>query len=717
MASISFHKERGRVMESYLYPDHYDLVTPDGYIKSIKHISEDTAKVTVLIENISPAFVGFQIDLDMVFFNLKSVLAQLGMTSTHKSLHLDSKRCTAEVELILIAIDDFAKQTLPFLEIGLHVGKLFAADERRRVRDPDYLSRMFGRSDKKGRPLLSLGGMNGSSDLCLEKVDGRTIAYLTVKRGKVVFDDAINGFIPTIMKSLKNGPSLRELLKLHQYRDTSLSRTVKHKEVLLVQTLPLHIRTVFARVASPLLVPGYHHTSASILQPDTTASGDIYELYGQGEKEISDIPLEFYTLEPHREHVFFSDRDQLQSCLEDPATLFKAFKTAPSTPNAQCAVFVVKGKQMLNLKQSDWIVREPLKYDFPGIAQSSRQALMVDRYIDCQASYPFLKAIEDGLITSQGVLLLQYFPSPLLKRLLLSTDAQRCLKGIYFRSPSSAHGEYFSQEDRAFLLDLAKFAIPVYWVDEISGRILQYIQKHDKDYGMFVPIENVTSFLKATVFGIYGSNLMEGNFEEELLTLFNGIIEMKDIMDHSMLNSESSLALVTGGGPGAMEVGNRVAKKLGILSCANIVDFRKGDGTVVNEQNQNPHIDAKMTYRLEKLVERQAEFHLHFPIFLPGGIGTDFEFALEEVRRKVGIGSPTPVMLFGPKEYWNDKITHAFRCNMKSGTIAGSEWISNCFYCINNAMQGLDIYRQYFQETLAIGPDAPISDEGFITVE
>ena len=54
-----------------------------------------------------------------------------------------------------------------------------------------------------------------------------------------------------------------------------------------------------------------------------------------------------------------------------------------------------------------------------------------------------------------------------------------------------------------------------------------------------------------------------------------------------------------------------------------------------------------MTYRLDKLVERQAEFNLDFPIFLPGGIGTDFEFALEEVRRKVGSVTITPILLLG----------------------------------------------------------------------
>jgi predicted Rossmann-fold nucleotide-binding protein len=164
-------------------------------------------------------------------------------------------------------------------------------------------------------------------------------------------------------------------------------------------------------------------------------------------------------------------------------------------------------------------------------------------------------------------------------------------------------------------------------------------------------------------------------------------------------------------------VGNRVAQGLQILSCANIVDFRQKDVSVVNEQLQNPFVEAKMTYRLDKLVERQAEFHLDFPIFLVGGIGTDFEFSLEEVRRKVGSVISTPILLFGTPEYWREKITSRFKCNLESGTIKGSEWMSNCFYCIQKAEQGLKVYEKFFKGTLPIGRSGPLFEEGFAIVE
>jgi predicted Rossmann-fold nucleotide-binding protein len=266
------------------------------------------------------------------------------------------------------------------------------------------------------------------------------------------------------------------------------------------------------------------------------------------------------------------------------------------------------------------------------------------------------------------------------------------------------------------LIDLAKFAVPCFWVDEISGQILQYVLRPEKETGMFVPLSMVEPFRKATIFGVYGSNLLKGNFEEELFALLHGVLQMRESVTHPLLCKNTPLALLTGGGPGCMEVGNRVAKQLDIISCANIVDFRSKDQRIINEQKQNAYIDAKMTYRLDRLVERQSEFFLDIPIFLPGGIGMDFEYSLEEVRRKTGSCPANPVLLFGEFEYWRKKIASRFQLNRETGTIKGSEWVSNCFYCIQTAEQGLSILRRFFENRLQIGKDGPIYPDGFCSV-
>ncbi|MDN3507567.1 MAG: LOG family protein [Simkaniaceae bacterium] len=696
----------------------YDLTTPDGIVTSIEPATPHTAAVTIHIENIYSSFVGFDIDAQLVTFNLKSTLAQLGLHSVTKTIELSKRTRTANIEIELIALDEIGKLMLAEITVGAHIGRLFAADDRRRVREPVYLNRMFGRVDREGDSLLSLGSYPSHDDLVLKKIDGRTIAYLKLRKGTYNYKKTIKGLLPTVGMALKkNTFRLRELISVHQELNESAPRIVEEGKELLVKTKPLHVRTVFAKVVDELLPKGYTHTSANILEPTTKASGDIYEFYGQSKQEISDVPLEFYTLEPYKEHVFFEDRDQLLSSLDNAESLFEAFSTAPKPDHNKAAVFVVKGDQLLNLETDDWIAQESEQSEFPGIFQSDRQAALVDRYLERQPDYPFLQAIQQGHITSQGVLLSRYFPSPMMKRLFLSPLVQRCVKRIYFQYPSRASGEFFSQEDRATLLDLAKFGIPVYWVDERTKTILQYVPKDDRDAGLFVPPGRSIEFSKATAIGIYGSNLLELDLEDELETLFRGLLEMKDKVEHELLNKKTSLIMVTGGGPGAMLVGNKAAQKAGILSCANIIDFTTKDSPVVNEQKQNPYVEAKMTYRLERLVERQAEFNLNLPIILVGGIGTDFEFSLEEVRRKTGVTDPTPIILLGPLDHWKEKITSRFQRNLKDGTIKGSEWVSNCFYAVENAEQALQVYYDFFTGKLPIGPTGPVHDLGFATLE
>lgn len=705
-------------MQNQFFSKYHDLVTPDGFISTIQKVNEQVYQAQVHIENIPSNFVGFQIPLHLVFFNLKSALAQVGLHSITTHVDLNKKMKTADVYLDLIAYSEQSRKLLSLLEPKSYVGKLFAKDDRRLVINQEYLSRMFGRSDPQGRPLLSFGTLPGMEYMVLDKVDGRTVAFLPLEEGRCDYVKEMDSFLPTFATALKDpNISLRNFIKLHQRWDLEAKRVLKDS-ILLVRTAQLHIRTVFARVVDELLPKGFYHTSASVLQPDTLASGEIYELFGESNKEIIDIPLEFYTLEPYKEYVFFSDRDQLTSCLESTKYVFDAFKTMPEPQDYRCSVYVVKSDQLLNLKGEDWISKSSPKAEFPQDPFSFRKALMVNRYIENQSAYPFLKAIETGDITSQGILLTRFFPSPLLKRLLISESVQRTLKGIYFQIPSQENGDFFSHEDRSLLTDLAKHSIPTYWVDAKTNLILQYVPKPGKDSGMFVPLNQVKTFIQATMVGVYGSNLLEGDFETELITLLKGLLNLKENLQHPMLNPDTPLALVTGGGPGVMSVGNKVATQLNILSCANIVDFSKSHRVgVLHEQHENPYIQAKMTYSLDKLVERQAEFHLDLPIFLIGGIGTDFEYTLEEVRKKIGSVPANPILLFGDPEYWRKKITTRFRCNVETGTTKGSEWVSNCFYAIRNADEGLYIYERFFNGKLPIGKQGPVYLDGFATVE
>lgn len=693
----------------------HDLVSPDGKISRIESIDPSTAICEVIIENISDHFVGFFLPSDQVVFNFKSVLAQLGLNGIAREIVLDKKSLRAHAKVELTAIGALAREMLTLLKEGSYIGKLFAIDKRRLVRTSDYLVRMFGRKDRDGKTLLSFGEMTSGEALRLEEVQGHMVAFLPLRKGRMEYEASVFGFLPTLAKALTKQLPTREMIRLHQSWKEGSPRIVTKDRILLVATEPLHIRTVFARVVETLLPKGFRHTSANILQPNTEASGDIYELYGHSDEEIEMLPLEFYTLEPHREHVSFASRDQFRDALKSPETIFNVYKTAPKNKSLLSATFVVKGSQLARLKEEDWITADPPFFPFPQDLDADMQSDLVTKYITAQPSYAFLKAIESGMITSEGVLFTRYLPSPLMRRMLLSYYVQSNLKAIYFQTPSRTGGDYFSAEDRAMLHDLTTFGIPVFWADENSKSILQYVQRPGKTSGMFVPIDRVSTFRKATFFGIYGSNLLSGNFEFELKRLLRGILEMRKEVNHPLLHRETPLALVTGGGPGSMEVGNRMAKELEILSCAHVVDFRPFPGGFVEEQKQNPYIEAKMTYRLNQLIERQAEFYLDFPIFVMGGIGTDFEYSLEELRHKVAYDNFNPIILFGEPDYWRQKITSRFHCNLMTGTIKGSEWVSNSFFCIQTAEQGIKIYRDFFMNKLPIGRNhPPYLEDGFV---
>ena len=198
-------------MESYLFPTHYDLVSPDGLIKTLTPLSSTELNVEIEIENISPAFVGFHLDKEHITFNLKSTLAQLGLNGIGTHYELNPHRLTATIQVKLIAYGKIAETLLTLLTPGAYIGKLFAADPRRRVRNPDYLWRMFGRTDQQGRPLLSLAGGKGKDELLLEKIEGRTVAFLELQQGVVTYDqNAIFGLLPTVAKALLT-PSFRIL--------------------------------------------------------------------------------------------------------------------------------------------------------------------------------------------------------------------------------------------------------------------------------------------------------------------------------------------------------------------------------------------------------------------------------------------------------------------------------------------------------------------------
>ena len=696
----------------------FDLVTPDGQVTSLRRESRQCIIAEVHIKDISSNFVGWLDDdvSDDIVFNLKSTLSQLGVDSRLNSLTLTESSLEAKCEIEVFAITTLGILTLDFVEVGTSVGKLFKLCSSRRVHTIPYITRLLSHNDRFGNPLLTYGEQ--ASDWELKEIDNRVIAFIKLKPGALKYDFGITGFLPTVGKALRSSQTaslVKDMLRLHQSYSEEKSRLVREGDMLLVRSKAMNIRSIFARVVPEFLPFGVKCTASNILEPYDANIGRTFVLYGNSDQELDSIPIEFYTVEPYREGIAFENRVDLADLLMNYEDAAKAFRSVPKDPDTQACVYICKANQMRELNEESWISSKPLQIPFVGSLEPSEQHLLAQQYLVQQCQFGVLSAIDSGEIISQGVLLTKYFISPILKHLLLSGHVCQYVRAIYFLQASKTTGTFFSQTDRAMLQDLMYFGVRVYHVDLNAQKIYQYVHRMGTDSGMFVPLGKKEEYLHAVYVGIYGSNLIEGDFENDLTILLTGLRELITLKSRD--NSKKGICVVTGGGPGVMELGNRVAHNLGILSCGLFVDFGSGakkPGVVINEQKKNPYVDAWMTYRLEKLVERQSDFNLDFPIFCIGGIGTDFEFALEEVRRKVGTAPANPILLFGPKQHWTNKLTARWQENLRSGVVKGSEWLSNVCYVVSSGAQALRIYEKFFNGELKIGSKHSWNSDGFI---
>lgn len=707
-------------MPKNIYATPYDLITPDGVIVKIDKLSEGSSMAEIMIHDIHENFVGFDIDKQDLTFNIKSTFAQLGINGTMEAVELMKNSNSARLQTKLYSFNSIGVSLLSLLTPGVFAGKLFAKDPRRIIRSSHYLNRLFGKSDHHGNPLLILSEDYKTEEIIDDTEKHRVLVRIPLRSGHFVYDEHIKGFLPTVVKGLcENKPSFRRFLYLHQ-EHIKAPRVIPKNDFLLVKTTRMSVQTLFSRVAHDMLPAGYNHASADILHPQKT-SGDIFEFHADDPEnppleEITHIPLEFYSLEPYREFFFFTDKELLQEGLEKKETVFKALSTAPKCDDA--ATFIVKKFQLEELKTQDWICADPKIHSaVPTFPSNREERSIIQEYIQRQAEYPILKSMQEGYITSQGILFTKHFTSNLLSTFLLNEHVVRCLKGLYFLEPSITHGKYFSHDDRALLRNLTKQSIDVYWADRESDLLLKYVPRKDMDTGLFVPIDKINDYENATIFGIYGSRFEISTNEEELRSLFKGLIEMQQKVDHDLFQPTHKLAIATGGGPGVMAMGNLIASELGLLSIGHAVDFRRPHEAEEPGEAMNHYIQGRMTYRLEHVIIRQSEFGLDFPIFCEGGIGTDFEYALELLRIQVGTRKPSPILLFGDPKYWRAKIKSNHEENLERGTIKGSEWISNCFYCVQNHKQALNIYYKFFTGSLPIGKEFQGHPDGFITVD
>lgn len=144
--------------------------------------------------------------------------------------------------------------------------------------------------------------------------------------------------------------------------------------------------------------------------------------------------------------------------------------------------------------------------------------------------------------------------------------------------------------------------------------------------------------------------------------------------------------VVTGGGPGVMEAGNRGAADMGAPSIGlNIV--------LPHEQAPNLYVTPDLSFNFHYFATRKIHFLLRAKVVavFPGGFGTLDEFFETLTLIQTGRMDRVPVVLFG-KQFWEKVIN--LEALAEAGTIAPTD--TELFTIVDTAEEGWDVVRAFY---------------------
>jgi uncharacterized protein (TIGR00730 family) len=159
--------------------------------------------------------------------------------------------------------------------------------------------------------------------------------------------------------------------------------------------------------------------------------------------------------------------------------------------------------------------------------------------------------------------------------------------------------------------------------------------------------------------------------------------------------------VVTGGGPGIMEAGNRGAFEVGGKSIGlNIV--------LAHEQAPNPYITPELCFQFHYFALRKMHFLMRAIalVCFPGGFGTLDEMFEVLTLVQTGKSKMRPILLFG-REFWTRLID--FDLLIETGMIAPED--VNLFHFVETAEEAWELLAAEY------GYDLPDSESGELALD
>ncbi|MGB7431667.1 MAG: TIGR00730 family Rossman fold protein [Ahrensia sp.] len=155
---------------------------------------------------------------------------------------------------------------------------------------------------------------------------------------------------------------------------------------------------------------------------------------------------------------------------------------------------------------------------------------------------------------------------------------------------------------------------------------------------------------------------------------------------YSLTTDGKEMVIVTGGGPGVMEAGNRGTHDVGARSIGlNIV--------LEHEQAPNPYVTPELCFNFHYFAIRKMHFLLRAKAItvFPGGFGTMDELFEALTLIQTGRMEKVPFILFG-KAFWEGAINLEFLA--EQGTISPDD--PEMFKVVDTAQEAWDVIAQFY---------------------
>jgi uncharacterized protein (TIGR00730 family) len=211
-----------------------------------------------------------------------------------------------------------------------------------------------------------------------------------------------------------------------------------------------------------------------------------------------------------------------------------------------------------------------------------------------------------------------------------------------------------------------------------------------------VPRAVAETRLAAAELGSDAQALARARMDLRMSRYYEAAREFAALVTHASKRLEEKIVVVTGGGPGIMEAGNRGASDAGGPSIGlNIV--------LPREQEPNAFITPKLCFQFHYFALRKMHFLMRSValVCFPGGFGTLDELFEVMTLTQTGKVRKRPIVLVG-REFWTKLVN--FDWLVETGMIAAEDL--QLFHLVDSAQEAWQVLVQAFSL------DAPETETG-----